>query len=222
MMQEDQTIAQPLRPRWQRWFTLADGLAQRDDNFLLLRALAASLVIYGHSYAMVPSGGPPELFSWLGWGVYSGQIAVDLFFAISGFLITGSFLRRHALFEFLWARALRIYPAYLFCLLLCTFALGPVFTTLPLHYLRDPATSDYVIKNLRLNIDMAWICRACSSTIRGAARSTVRSGRCRPRSACTCGSRRSAYSACSRDAGSPILCCRRCSCSVSSSRRSTC
>lgn len=157
MMQEDQTIAQPLRPRWQRWFTLADGLAQRDDNFLLLRALAASLVIYGHSYAMVPSGGPPELFSWLGWGVYSGQIAVDLFFAISGFLITGSFLRRHALFEFLWARALRIYPAYLFCLLLCTFALGPVFTTLPLHdYLRDPATSDYVIKNLRLNIDMAW------------------------------------------------------------------
>lgn len=157
MMQEDRAIALPARSKWPRWFTLADGLARGDDNFLLLRALAASLVIYGHSYAMVQAGGPPELFSWLGWSVYSGQIAVDLFFAISGFLVTGSFLRRHNLFEFLWARALRIYPAYLFCLLACAFVLGPLLTALPLHdYLRDPATSGYVLKNLRLDIDMAW------------------------------------------------------------------
>ena len=140
-----------------QYFTLADGLARREDNFLLLRALAASLVIYGHSYAMVPHGGPPELFSRLGWSVYSGQIAVDLFFAISGFLITGSYLRRRQLFDFLWARVLRIFPAYVFCLVLCAFALGPLLTSLSLHdYLHDPATSAYVLKNLRLNIDMAW------------------------------------------------------------------
>lgn len=145
------------RHRESRWFTLADGLASREDNFLLLRALAASLVVYGHSYAIAKTGGPRELFSRLGWGTYSGQIAVDLFFAISGFLVTGSFLRRHDLFEFLWARALRIYPAYLFCLLACAFALGPLLTTLPLHdYLRDPATGNYVLKNLRLDADMLW------------------------------------------------------------------
>jgi len=138
-------------------FTLADGLAQRNDNFLLLRAIAASLVIYGHGYAMVERRGSHELFAHMGWGTYSGDIAVDLFFVISGFLITGSFLRRRNLFEFLWARALRIYPAYLFCLVGCAFVLGPLLTTLPLHdYLRDPATGDYVLKNLRLGIDMAW------------------------------------------------------------------
>ncbi len=32
--------------------TLADGLAQKGDNFLLLRFIAASMVIYGHSPAI--------------------------------------------------------------------------------------------------------------------------------------------------------------------------
>ncbi|MEO7064611.1 MAG: acyltransferase family protein, partial [Dokdonella sp.] len=145
-------------PAWnRRWFTLADGLAQRSDNFLLLRVLAAAAVIYGHSYAMVAHRGPPEVFIYMGWGVYSGTIAVDVFFLTSGFLIAGSFLRRRNLLEFIWARALRLLPAYALCVFGCAFVLGALYTSLPLlDYLKDPATRGYAWINLHFNTTMAW------------------------------------------------------------------
>lgn len=140
-----------------RLFTLADGLARKQDNFLLLRVLAAVAVIYGHSYAVVAHRGPPEVFTWMGWGVYSGTIAVDMFFLTSGFLIAGSFLRRRNLFEFAWARALRVLPAYALCVFGCAFVLGALYTSLPLlDYLRNPATRNYAWINLHFNTTMAW------------------------------------------------------------------
>lgn len=143
--------------RRRRWFTLADGLARKQDNFLLLRVLAAAAVIYGHSYAMVAHRGPPEVFIWMGWGVYSGTIAVDIFFLTSGFLIAGSFLRRRNVLEFAWARALRVLPAYALCVLVCAFVLGALYTSLPLlDYLRNPATRGYVWINLHFSTTMAW------------------------------------------------------------------
>jgi peptidoglycan/LPS O-acetylase OafA/YrhL len=98
--------------------TLADGLAQKSDNFLLLRFIAASMVIYGHAPAVTGHPLPADLFAWLNWGTYSGSIAVDVFFIVSGFLVTGSFLRNPQLADFAWARAIRIVPGYAFCLLL--------------------------------------------------------------------------------------------------------
>ena len=74
--------------------TLAEGLAQRRDNFLLIRLIAAAMVIYGHGYAVTDHAEEVEFFERLGWGTYSGTIAVDAFFLISGFMITGSYLRR--------------------------------------------------------------------------------------------------------------------------------
>jgi peptidoglycan/LPS O-acetylase OafA/YrhL len=138
-----------------RPFTLADGLAQSQDNFLLLRVLAAAAVIYGHGYAMVPQRGLPDVFVWLGWG--SGTIAVDSFFLTSGFLVAGSFLRRRNVLEFIWARALRVLPAYTLCMIGCAFVLGACYTSLPLlDYLKHPATRGYVLVNLHFNTTMAW------------------------------------------------------------------
>ena len=140
-----------------RPYTLADGLAARADNFLLLRMLAAAAVIYGHGPAMVGHHGQQDLFVRMGWGVYSGTLAVDLFFLTSGFLVTGSFLRRHNVLEFLWARALRVLPGYLLCLLGCAFVLGAIYTILPLpDYLAHPGTRDYVLTNAQLGIDLVW------------------------------------------------------------------
>lgn len=137
--------------------TISDGLKQDDDNFLLLRFIAAALVIYGHAPAITGGGGPPDLFVWLGWGEYSGSIAVDLFFVISGFLVTGSFLRRRHVADFAWARLIRIIPAYAACLILCAFVVGPLFTTNPLReYFSNPEPWAYVSKNLHLNPEMAW------------------------------------------------------------------
>jgi peptidoglycan/LPS O-acetylase OafA/YrhL len=140
-----------------RFFSLADGLAQREDNFLLLRFLAAALVIYGHAYAIMVEKGPPELFIALGWPTYSGAIAVDLFFATSGFLVTGSFLRRRNVLVFLWARALRLLPAYAACVVLSAFVLGALYTQLPVHdYLHHPDTRAYPWMNLQFGVDLRW------------------------------------------------------------------
>lgn len=137
--------------------TLADGLESRRDNFLLLRFIAASMVIYGHGAAMTGGSGWPELFTHLGWGSYSGDIAVDIFFVVSGFMITGSYLRRQHLADFLWARVLRIFPAFLFCLVVSAFILGAIYTTLPLgSYLSNHDVHRYVTQNLKLQTHMIW------------------------------------------------------------------
>ncbi|HEY6940404.1 acyltransferase [Dokdonella sp.] len=138
---------------WVPPIRLAAGLSSRDDNFLLLRIVAAVLVIYGHGYALVVHApADTDLFLRLRWGHYAGAIGVDLFFVISGFLVTGSWLRRHSLPAFVWARALRLLPAYAVCMLLCAFVLGAAFTELPLRdYLAHPDTRGYVRANLGLD-----------------------------------------------------------------------
>ncbi len=137
--------------------TLAEGLAQREDNFLLLRLIAAAMVIYGHGYAVTMHVGESELFEKLGWGSYSGTMAVDAFFLISGFMITGSYLRRGNMFEYLWARALRLVPAYAVCVFVSAFLLGAFLTTLPLgDYFTDPATRDYALVNMKFGKELRW------------------------------------------------------------------
>lgn len=134
-----------------------DGLAGGRDNFLLLRLLAASLVIYGHAPAITGGQGWPDIFVWLGWGSYSGDLAVDVFFVVSGFMIAGSYLRRRHLADFLWARLLRIYPALLACLLVTAFVLGAVCTRLPLHeYYGSHEVVRYVSKNIQLGKGLQW------------------------------------------------------------------
>lgn len=137
--------------------TLDEGLQSRQDNFLLLRLLAASLVIYRHGGAMTGGTGFRDFIPWLGWGTDSGKVAVDIFFLVSGFMITGSYLRRQHLFGFLWARVLRIFPAYLFCLALCAGILGALFTTVSVRaYFHDPDVLHYVLQNLKMQPSMVW------------------------------------------------------------------
>lgn len=136
---------------------IAGFLARRQDNFLLLRILAALAVIYGHGFAVVGEDGSREWFVRHGWPMYSGDIAVAMFFVISGFMVSGSYLARHDLFEFAKARLLRIVPAYALVLALCAWAIGPLMTALPVgEYLHNSAVGTYVFKNLRFASDMAW------------------------------------------------------------------
>jgi peptidoglycan/LPS O-acetylase OafA/YrhL len=92
-----------------------------------LRGLAALIVLLFHS-SFLPfvhaNGSPPGI-----WG--RGYLAVDLFFFLSGFVLThvyGSRLSKEwswqAFGKFLWARFCRIYPASLFATAVFTFALG--------------------------------------------------------------------------------------------------
>ena len=76
-----------------------------------------------------------------------GDIAVDIFFITSGFLVTASLLTRQSIIEFISARCLRIFPALLIMLVLTVFGLGVFFTTLPVQsYITAPEIYYYLVK----------------------------------------------------------------------------
>lgn len=122
----------------------------RDNNFNLLRMIAASAVLISHAFPLTlgPSAAEPLLAST---GYKLGTTAVTIFFAISGFFITKSFDRRNSVPDFLLARVARIYPGLIVVLLLSAFVLGPILTNLPLGtYFSDRHTWTYVPRDLLL------------------------------------------------------------------------
>ncbi len=125
---------------------LATAATGRDNNFNLIRIVAAALVLITHSFALsTGSPGAEPLRAPL--GITLGVIAVDLFFVASGFLVYGSLLRSQSLIEFVWARTLRIQPALLAMLVLTVFGLGTLYTSEPLAaYLTSPRTAAYLVK----------------------------------------------------------------------------
>lgn len=119
----------------------------RDNNFNLVRFIAASLVLFSHSFALALGSRDAEpLKSVI--GMTWGEIAVDVFFITSGFLITSSYFSRNNIIAFAWARMLRIYPALIVAILFCVFGVGALFTTYNLiEYLQNPQTYKYLVKN---------------------------------------------------------------------------
>lgn len=73
------------------------------------------------------------------------KIIVPMFFAVSGFLITGS-AQRLKLGDFLLNRGARLLPGLALVTLVCTFVLGPIFTTTPLPaYFASPEVARYLL-----------------------------------------------------------------------------
>ncbi len=71
-----------------------------------------------------------------------GTWGVNTFFVISGFLLSGT---RDFNWRYFWKRFLRIFPALCVVILLSTFILGPLVTTLPLYeYFSNPLTWKYL------------------------------------------------------------------------------
>ncbi len=79
------------------------------------------------------------LAAWLAPGFILNLSLVPAFFALSGFLVTGSAFRVRTSSTFLAFRALRIFPALLVEVTLSALLLGAIFTRLPLqNYYTDP------------------------------------------------------------------------------------
>lgn len=117
----------------------------KDNNFNLIRIVAALAVLVTHSFALAIGTGDAEPFRNT-LGMTMGAIAVDVFFITSGFLVTGSLFTRQSAIEFIWARSLRIFPALLVMLVLTVFVLGVYFTSLPVDsYLRNSMTHRYFL-----------------------------------------------------------------------------
>jgi len=120
--------------------TIGEAFEEKRNNFHLIRLLAALAVIYGHAYAVTASPGGDLFLQWVGFK-FIGGVAVDIFFVISGFLITGS-LERSSAWRYIWARCLRIFPALFVAVTLSVVVLGPLFTNDP-GYWSNPQTWKY-------------------------------------------------------------------------------
>ncbi|MDK3020791.1 acyltransferase family protein [Pseudodonghicola flavimaris] len=106
-----------------RWLAdaprIADRSGGRDNNFDLIRMLAATGVMVSHAYPLALGAGTPEPLETFLKGDNLGRACVFAFFSISGFYIARSFLGKRDVSAFLRARILRLYPA-LFGMLLVT------------------------------------------------------------------------------------------------------
>ena len=87
---------------------------RRENNFDILRLVLAIVVVFFHAGSI---SGSPEL-AWLP-DVFSGHLAVEGFFAISGFLIFASYERSPSLTDYFLKRAGRILPGYWLATVFC-------------------------------------------------------------------------------------------------------
>jgi len=104
---------------------LTQALVGRGNNLNLLRFLAAAGVLVSHAFALTTGDAGREPGRVL-LGMTPGDMAVDLFFLVSGLLVTRSMLERSSLAEFFRSRALRIYPGLLVMLALTVGILCPI------------------------------------------------------------------------------------------------
>ncbi|WP_295513094.1 acyltransferase family protein [uncultured Sulfitobacter sp.] len=122
----------------------------RDNNFNLIRFCAANAVLISHAWPI--SLGPHSIEPLESTtGHTMGELAVYVFFALSGFLIAGSFERSRSPADFILARMGRLFPGLAASLVFVAFTLGPLVTTLPaLDYLSDPNTFSFLARNVTL------------------------------------------------------------------------
>lgn len=116
----------------------------RANSLNFVRLLLATGVIFVHAVALSGRSVPPPF------GQIFAQGFVDGFFAVSGFLILSSWYRNPEWRTFLWARMLRILPAFYVCLIVTAFILAPIGIltsgqSFPADY--PLAALGYVVKN---------------------------------------------------------------------------
>lgn len=120
-----------------------------DNNFDLLRHIAASLVLWSHSFSLSASSRDPLAGTFI-----DGALGVNIFFAISGYLISESWFRRNDTLAFVEARLLRIMPALIASVLLSACVIGPLLTSATLaEYFADWRLRWFVAGN----ISMLWM-----------------------------------------------------------------
>jgi peptidoglycan/LPS O-acetylase OafA/YrhL len=126
--------------------TLLDAFDPRANSLNALRVALAAVVIVSHAWPTGGFGEDPKLG-----GEGAGRWAVAGFFAISGFLVTGS--RTQLGFGgYLARRAARILPGFWACLIVTAFAVAPVAAWLSGAPYDPMAALTYVGRNIALVI----------------------------------------------------------------------
>jgi peptidoglycan/LPS O-acetylase OafA/YrhL len=123
--------------------TLQDQLVKHNNfgpGFNFARIFLAYGVVIWHTVAIAENAAEEAMAGIAGPFIFA---ILPMFFALSGFLVTGSALRL-PLREYILNRAFRIFPALGVDILISAIILGPIFTVLPLSlYFSDPTFWSY-------------------------------------------------------------------------------
>lgn len=103
----------------------------RDNNLNLVRLIAAVAVLWSHSWPLTGASGGGDPVTHILPGLTAGEMAVNVFFGLSGFLITRSYLSASSVGSYVMARVSRIYPALVVCVLLCLVLATTIATAPP-------------------------------------------------------------------------------------------
>jgi peptidoglycan/LPS O-acetylase OafA/YrhL len=101
--------------------------------FVPIRIALAIMVIFSHSYLACNGTSATEPLARLTGQMTIGELSVDMFLAISGFLVTRSWETSRSNQAFLLKRVLRIFPAFYAVMVIQAFVLAPLVS-------RDPFT----------------------------------------------------------------------------------
>lgn len=140
--------ARGLRRR-KRMSRLSETLVRGNNNFDLIRLIAALAVMLGHSYGLQAMKMEPVL--WFTHLESFGSLAVYAFFMISGMLVSASFANQSSVWRFVGLRVLRIWPGAMACAVFIVLAVGPIFSAAPVFaFLSDPQTARWLFHNALL------------------------------------------------------------------------
>ena len=145
-------------------------LRSRENNFDLIRLIAAGLVLFSHTYELYRV--PPDPWSRLAHYETFGGVAVAIFFIISGFLVARSYLTDPRPVAYMTKRCLRIFPALIGCVLVTVFVLGACMTPFtPREYFLHPQTRDYLrcicLYDIRFNLPLVFAHNPLPHTVNG-------------------------------------------------------
>lgn len=136
---------------------LADILEPERNNFSALRLMMALAVLVSHAVFLASGQFSAEpLVAATGYSL--GQYGVQGFFILSGIVVTQSLVKRGDLLDYGRARALRIFPALILCVLATALIVGPMFSTLGgASYFKSFAVVQYILKTLSLSTGSAQL-----------------------------------------------------------------
>ena len=137
-----------------QWPTLGDMLAPERNSFGIIRLAMALCVLVSHCFFLATGSSLHEPLAWTGYTL--GDYGVQVFFILSGILVTHSLAKSGDVVDFAIARGLRIFPGLIVCVAAVAFILGPFVSKLAFaDYFASGELPLYLMKTLLLTTGSA-------------------------------------------------------------------